>query len=93
MVKVRDYQMKTGDPEFSLSGISFDGFKVETLTPGSIAEKAGLMPGDEIAEINGRPADEKALEQIEERLAAGRSVAIIYERGEKKSVATLKWPR
>ena len=90
MVKVRDFQMESPNQEFSLSGLSFDGLEIKAVEPGSIAESAGLKPGDAIVEINGRPSDEKALKDIDTRLAAGRSIMIEYERGGKRDITTLK---
>ena len=72
------------------SGLSFDGFIIKAIEPGSLAEKAGLQPGDTIVEINGKSADENALKNIDVRLAAGRYVMITYERNGNKDLVTLK---
>ena len=91
MAKVRDFQMEIDGQKYSPSGLSFDGLKIESIEPGSFAEKCGLQPGDTIVEINGRPADENMLKDIDVRLAAGRSVMIVYEREGRKDLVTLKW--
>jgi len=90
MVKVRDFQMEMANPKSNLSGLSFDGLKVLSVEPGYIADQAGLKIGDTILEINGRPADENALKNIETRLAAGRTIMIKYERDGKRDMVTLK---
>ena len=88
MIKVRDFQMET--IKFNLSGLSFDGLKIETVEPGSFADKAGLRPSDVIVEINGKTVDEGTLENIDARLAAGRFVILTYERDGNKDIVTLK---
>ena len=91
MIKVRDFPMETAGQKFSLSGLSFDGIKIKTAEPGSLAENAGLKPGDTILEVNGRPADENLPEDIDARLAAGRAVMIEYERDGVRDLVTLKY--
>ena len=90
MIKVRNFQMEAADQKFSLSGLSFAALRIDAVEPGSIADRAGLKQGDTILEINGRSADEKALKDIDARLAAGRSVTIGFERGGKMDIATLR---
>jgi S1-C subfamily serine protease len=69
---------------------NFDELRVSSVESGSLAEKAGLQPGDIIVEVNASPADEKILKDIDARLSSGRSVVIVYEREGKKDMATLK---
>ena len=92
MIKIRYFQMQTTDDfDFNPSGLYLDGLKIKTIETGSPAEQSGLKLGDEITEINGRPADEKTVKDIDERLVAGRSVVIVYERGGDKDMVTLKY--
>jgi membrane-associated protease RseP (regulator of RpoE activity) len=72
------------------SGLSFKASQIYSVEPDSIADKAGLKPGDDIIEINGKPTDEKALKDIDARLGSGRSVVIVYGRDGDKHLATLK---
>ena len=77
-------------PPVKSSGLSFDGLKITIVEPGGIAAQAGLKPGDKILGINGRPADENMLQDIDVRLAARRTVMIEYERDGERDLATLR---
>ena len=90
MTKARDFQMGTANQKFSLSGLAFDGLKVNTVEYGSIADRAGLKPGDAILGINGRPADENMLKDIDVRLTVRRAVMIEYERAGTRGLVTLR---
>jgi hypothetical protein len=57
--------------EFDMSGLSLaaqgDGYReyrVRSVIPASPGAEAGVMPGDVIATINGRPAEELALNDV-----------------------------
>ena len=80
-----------GAEPFSPSGLLFDDHVISFTEPGAIGEQTGLQPGDKILSINGRPADEDSLNIIDERLTAGRSVMIEYERDGQRKIATLRW--
>jgi len=83
-------QPQPSTPLVRSSGLTFDGLAISTVALGGLAEQAGLKPGDTILEINGRPADETMLRDIDARLADGRSVMIQYVRNGTRDLVTLR---
>ena len=82
-------------------GIEYDpdkGFVVERVIPGSPAEKAGLLPGDQLATLNGveiKAENEKALMAARKEWKPGQVVHYTIKRnGATKSIdITLgEWP-
>ena len=63
------------------------GALVASVLPGSPAEAAGLLPGDVVLAIDGRPVDVRFLEQVPElyqsiaEIQPGREVELTVERG------------
>ncbi len=59
------------------------GLFVDSVVPGGLADKAGLLVGDVIQEINGeRIADVESLKRAIEAAPAGQPVLIVVQRGE-----------
>lgn len=67
---------------------------VDTVQKNSPAARAGIQPGDILRRINNRNVNEMTLSDIRQRLrrGEGKSVEIIFQRGEKgfKTTCTLK---
>lgn len=87
-------QEPTEEPKPITSGIlrvSNNGV-IEEIEKDSVAEIAGLKPGDRIVEINASAVDySKAwLKDVDDRIQSGRSVMVVYERNEKRDLVTLK---
>ena len=69
---------------------NFDGpMKVEAVTPGSDAERAGLQAGDTVLEINGKIAGEDSSREVA-RLNAGDTIEVKI-RGRRGAERELKW--
>lgn len=68
--------------------------RITEIEKGSLAEKAGLKSGDIIIEVNAKPVDvgniKTWLEDIDNRINAGRSVMVLYERDSYRDLVTLK---
>ena len=79
-----------GPMEFDMSGISlaaqgsdYRDFVVRTVIPESPAAEAGVMAGDHLSSIDGKPARELTLEQIRELFRRdGQTYALELRRGE-----------
>ena len=68
------------------------GFVIDSVTPGSRAERAGIQPGDRLLEVNGRRVrSERELNRIV--AASGEeSLPVIVERGDRKRSFLLPTP-
>lgn len=64
-------------------GIDFTtALSLQSVNPGSIAEKAGLQAGDAVLQINNRPSDELEHEQAKQEIvASGNEVFLVAQRG------------
>ena len=79
----------TADPGF-LASRNFDGpMKVDAVTAGSEAERAGLQVGDTILEINGKAAGQESSEQVA-GLVDGDTITV-KARGRRGGERELKW--
>jgi predicted metalloprotease with PDZ domain len=88
-LQVVEGKTATADPGFSASR-NFDGpMKVEAITSGSEAEKAGLQSGETILEINGKPAGQESAEQMA-GLAEGDTITVKVQ-ARHGSERELKW--
>jgi predicted metalloprotease with PDZ domain len=88
-LQVVEGKTATADPGFSASR-NFDGpMKVEAITSGSEAEKAGLQSGETILEINGKPAGQESAEQMA-GLAEGETITVKVQ-ARHGSERELKW--
>ena len=68
------------------------GIYVGQTRPGSVAEKAGLLPGDIIvAAANKRVANLHALDRLIDTLKAGESISFRYYRGQQDATGTLQF--
>ncbi|MBI4565790.1 MAG: M61 family metallopeptidase [Planctomycetes bacterium] len=64
------------------------GLRVQTVAPGSAAEKAGLQPGDRIAEVGGTRVFRRAdLQKELDKLKVGDTVKIAFTRDDEKKEA------
>jgi hypothetical protein len=77
-------------PKYRDSGLYFEGNKITKIDENSIADSAGLKTGDLIIEIGAKPVDGDLKKQIDQKLLAGRSVIVTYERDGNKDVLTMK---
>ena len=68
------------------------GFVIDSVTPGSRAERAGIQPGDRLLEVDGRRVrSERELNRIV--AASGeKPMPVIVERGERKRSFLLPIP-
>lgn len=75
-----------------LVGLNLQGTVIDNIVPGSLSEKAGLMKGDIIAEINGKSVSEidDLKKYIDQRVLSGRTVMVVFEREGEKNLATIK---
>jgi predicted metalloprotease with PDZ domain len=87
-LRVEQFAINVPDLGFVASR-NFDGpMSVMAVTPGSEAERAGLLPGDTIVEIERKPASEESNQQLA-RMSPGETVAIkVRSRGHERE---LKW--
>jgi carboxyl-terminal processing protease len=70
---------------------SFQGFTVIGVTPGAPAAEAGLMPGDVVVAVNGRPAAEFTLPEFRAMMTRdGTRVVLRIKRGEEVKEAAFK---
>ena len=60
--------------------VSVGGAQISSTAPGSPAEQAGLMPGDQILEVNGRKAESTADAAYLIRLNQGNSIDFLVKR-------------
>jgi hypothetical protein len=66
------------------TGEGFHRFQAVTVEPGSPAEAAGLRKGDVLVAVDGRPASDLNLDQIDRLLArSGRTIPLMVERNGK----------
>ena len=66
---------------FALSiGISTETPKIDTVVPGSAAERAGFMPGDKILSLNGTQIEEWRELQQYVTLRSGENISVVVER-------------
>lgn len=72
-------------------GVQLDGLKISTVSPGSIAEKAGFRPGDRIIKGAGRPIASLEWLRAVIRNARGKTVFVV-ERGGKELELTAVFP-
>lgn len=63
--------------------------QVTEVSAGSPAEKAGMLPGDIIAEINGRTVTDNVSELVAQYQAGGEPLQITVLRGEEKAVLSV----
>ena len=74
-------------PDFAFAG---PGVRMEGTVAGSPAEKAGLLPGDVLLKIDGKPVgDMRAFSEILKGLAPGQAVSVDYSRGGKEATTTV----
>lgn len=62
-IKASDY----GSTGFEVDPANPDAAKITAVSPGSAAQKAGLLPGDEILQIDGKPLTESLGEVLPEK--------------------------
>lgn len=68
------------------------GVYVGEVRPGSVAEKAGLKPGDVIVSVaNKRVRSTGGLDQLIDTLEAGQSIDVRLQRGKEEQTATLQF--
>lgn len=60
------------------------GFPVESVAPGSAAERAGLMPGDRLLLVNGAPPASLAAARRALSAAGGSAVFVVIRRGSRE---------
>jgi len=74
---------------------SGDGFReIKQIYDNSPASDAGLQVGDKIVSINGRPAGEYDIFEIDSLFAQeGKTIQLIVRRGDKESEISLKLRR
>lgn len=88
-------QINKAKPVYSgFAKIEPDG-RIAEIEKGGLAEKAGLIVGDLIIEMNATPLEEVDstwLSELNERINSGRSVMLVYERDGIKDIITLKKP-
>jgi S1-C subfamily serine protease len=66
-------------PDFAFEG---PGLKLSGVTPGSPAEAAGLLAGDVITRVAGRPiASLRDFSEILRTLTPGQAVPVVFSRG------------
>ena len=69
------------------------GLFVDSVVPGGVADKAGVMPGDVIQEINGEPVkDVAALKEAVEKAPPGQALLIVVRRGDTSRFLASKKP-
>lgn len=76
-------------PDFGFAG---PGLKLDGTTPGSPAEKAGLMKGDVLVKVAGRPVESlRGFSEILRDLSPGQAVDVVYRRDgqERKASVTV----
>lgn len=67
------------------------GVQIASVRPGSMAEEAGLRPGDMILEVNRKAVDSlKAYEQAAAKVANDHSVLLLIQRSGRTSYVTVK---
>jgi membrane-associated protease RseP (regulator of RpoE activity) len=74
----------------SASGLTVDGYEITFVQPSTPADKAGLVPGDMILELNAREAEGNVKTEIERDLALGLSVIVTYLRDGEMGVTTVR---
>lgn len=63
--------------------------EVRDVVPGSPADRAGVRRGDEVVRLNGRAADEDAVDALRERLDRGDTVRLVLRRDGREEQRTI----
>ncbi|HYH79609.1 MAG TPA: PDZ domain-containing protein [Longimicrobium sp.] len=63
--------------------------EVRDVVPGSPADRAGVRRGDEVVRLNGRTADEDAVDDLREELDSGETVRIVLRRDGREEERTI----
>ncbi|MGA3349738.1 MAG: PDZ domain-containing protein [Candidatus Sulfotelmatobacter sp.] len=88
-LQVVEQKSATADPGFSASRNFDSPMKVDAITAGSEAERAGLQVGDVILEINGKSPGQEATEQLAS-LNEGDTITVKI-RGRREAERELQW--
>jgi predicted metalloprotease with PDZ domain len=88
-LQVVEQKSATADPGFSASRNFDSPMKVDAITAGSEAERAGLQVGDVILEINGKSPGQEASEQLAS-LNEGDTITVKI-RGRREAERELQW--
>ncbi len=84
-------QLDMSGMKFEAHGKSFDTILVAVVIPGSVAEGAGIKPGDQIMSVDGTPVEGMTLEDVKAKFRiANPGLRFEYLRDGKKTSATLK---
>lgn len=65
------------------------GYRIAAGVPLPMLDRAGLKPGDVVLAVNGQTLDAERLLDLPAELLAASSVEVTYERGGRKSIATI----
>jgi predicted metalloprotease with PDZ domain len=85
---VEQFSISVPDPGFIASRNFYGPMSVIAVTPGGGAEKAGLLVGDIVTEIQGKPAGEESGEQLS-RMQPGDTISVkLRSRGSDRE---LRW--
>jgi len=63
--------------------------EVRDVVPGSPADRAGVRRGDEVVRLNGRAADEDAVDALRDRLDRGDTVRLVLRRDGREEQRTI----
>ncbi len=84
-------QLDMSGMKFEAHGKSFDTIVVAVVISGSVAEQAGIKPGDQIVSVDGRTVEGMTLEDVKAKFRiANPGLKVEYMRDRKKDSATLK---
>jgi len=76
----------------AISTSNFNGAGIVSVSPGSVAAKAAIMPGDIVTEFAGRPiANARELQSYIERMSPGEQSAIKLRRKGKDTLVTAQF--
>ena len=87
----RDSLVAPGGGGRKITGVILDEMKVQEVSEGGIAEKAGVMAGDEIVSVGGKAISSRE-EYGEAIQAAGREIPIVVRRDGKDVELKLAFP-
>jgi hypothetical protein len=73
------------------TGIQLEGMKVAEVAEGSVAEKAGIQPGDVVVRVGSKPVASRE-EYVEAIQAVGADATIVVSRGGKELELKLTFP-